>query len=103
MQLKKTFQNDEKEKCKMVKGNFSVLSGNFRMCHNRIVLSLQFRKLQRKIHESTQEWMGNLQTKQQNVITHKYDKALTEQFIHKLADEGVISEILREVLALWKT
>ena len=53
LKLINTFTN---EKCKMAKGLFSVLSDNFRLCHNRIGQSFQFR-----IHnESAQEWMGRL-------------------------------------------
>ena len=47
----------------MMKGLFLILSDIFKLHHNRIVLSLQFRKPERKSHESAQESMGKLWTK----------------------------------------
>ena len=44
--------------------------------------------------------MGKLQTKAMECDYTEYDRALTEQLIHDLGDEGMISEILREVSAL---
>ena len=41
-----------------------------------------------------------MQTKAADCEYNKYDRRLTEQFIHGLDDEGMISEILREVSAL---
>ena len=52
LQLIKTFMNEEKGNCKMAKRLFLVLSNKFRPHHNILVLSLQFRKLQKKSHES---------------------------------------------------
>ena len=62
LQLIRIFTNEEKEKCKIVKGLFLVLSDKFRLYHNRIELALQFKKTE-KSNESTQEWMGRLCTK----------------------------------------
>ena len=47
--------------------------------------------------------MGTLQTKTTNCDYNKYDRQITEQFIHGLDDEGMINKILREVLALADT
>ena len=44
--------------------------------------------------------MGRLQTKAAPCDFNECDKRLTEQFIHGLDDEGMISEILRELSAL---
>ena len=44
--------------------------------------------------------MGRLQTKAVDNDYIECDRRLTEQFIHRLDDKGMISEILREVSML---
>ena len=41
--------------------------------------------------------LASCKQRQQTVAYNKYDRRPTEQFIHGLDDEGMISEILREV------
>ena len=48
-----TFTQEEKEKCKTIKGLFSVLS-------NRFKVSFQYQKLHRERNNSAQEWMDRL-------------------------------------------
>ena len=98
-------QNEKSTQVCRRKGNiqdcrrlFSVLSQ--KSCHNRIMLSLQYCKLKRKSQESGKEWMGKLQTKAADYDYNKHNSKLTEQFIHGLDDEGIISEILREIAAV---
>ena len=44
--------------------------------------------------------MGRLQRKVKECEYKKYDRLVIEQFINWLGDEGMISEVLREVLTL---
>ena len=64
------------------------------------MVSLQYLKLKRKSHEPTVEGMGRLQTDVEGCDYKVYDGRLTEHFIFGLDDEGMISEILREVSAV---
>ena len=43
--LIQTFTQEEKEKCKMTKALFLVLSSKFKPCHNQIIISLQYQKM----------------------------------------------------------
>ena len=47
-----TFIQEEKEKSKTTKGLFRVLNKRSKMCHNHIILALQYQKQHRKSHES---------------------------------------------------
>ena len=69
-------------------------------CHNHIIISLQYQKLQRKSNESSHEWKGRLQTKAADCEYKEYCRLLTEQFIGALNDEGMTDEIVREVATL---
>ena len=40
--------------------------------------------------------MGRLQTREADCENNEYDRRLNEQFIHRLDDEGIVGEILRE-------
>ena len=55
-------------------------------------------KLHRKSIESSQEWMGRLQTKAAECEYKEYHRLLTEQFKDGLNDEGTIDESLKEVV-----
>ena len=70
----------------MVKGLFSICSNKSKLHHNRIVLSLQFRKLKRRNYESVQEWMSKMWTKAVECDHKEYGRAVTKQFIHELGD-----------------
>ena len=41
--------------------------------------------------------MQRLQTREEDCDYNEYDRRLTEQFIHELDNEGVISEIPRSI------
>ena len=100
LQLIKTCTNEEKEKCKTAKGLFSIISHRSKPFHYRIMLLLHHCKWKRKSHESAQEWMVRLWTKTTDCNYNEYDRRLARLFIHGLDDEGLISKLLREVLAL---
>ena len=53
LQLKKTFINAEKETCKTGRGLIFTLSEKFKLCHNLIVLSLQYCKLKERVMSCT--------------------------------------------------
>ena len=59
-----TFTQVENEKCKTTKVLFSVLSNIFKLCHNQIIISLQYWRLHRKSNESSLESMDRLWTKE---------------------------------------
>ena len=66
-----TLNNEEKEKCKTSSGLFEVLSDKFKPEHNKMILSLQYCKLEREQYENVEEWLGYLKNGQENVITKK--------------------------------
>ena len=80
LQLIKTFTKKGKEKCKMPKGLFPVLSHKLKPCHNKIVLLLQYLKLKRKSHKSNQEWMGRLCTKAAEYDYKKHNRKLRTSY-----------------------
>ena len=79
--VREGLQLNEKEKGKMAEGFLAMLSHKFKLPCSRIVLSLQYLKLNRKNHESAQTWMDRLQTKAAECDNSKYVPRLTEQFI----------------------
>ena len=87
-QIRKTFMNEDRDKCKTVKGLILTLSNRFKPHQNKMMLSLQYQKLKRKSHESTQEQIGKLQAKAVECDYKEYDRELIG-----LDDEGMISEI----------
>ena len=54
-------------------------------------------KLCRKYRESTQEWIGRLQTKIAECLYRGSDSLLKEKFIGGLSDDDMTDKILREV------
>ena len=62
--------NSEKEICRTAEELFSMLGEKFKPQKNKTILSLQYCKLKRKGHESTQEWIGRLCTRQQTISTN---------------------------------
>ena len=43
--------------------DLNILNEEFRLQYNETILSLQYFKLSREEHESTEEWMGQLRIK----------------------------------------
>ena len=91
LQLMKTFTY-QKDKCRATRDLFSVLSKNFKPQHNRIIISLQCYMLHRKSNESTKEWMGRLQRKEEEYEYEEYNRLLKEQMIGGVNDEGIKDE-----------
>ena len=81
-------------KYRTTKGLFSFLSNKFKLQHNRFVMSLQYHKSHRECNASAKEWMGRQWTKAAECEYKEYYRLLTEQFIGRLNDEGMIDEIL---------
>ena len=100
LKLIKTFTNEKKEKCRTTKGLFSVFSNKFKSWKNKIVISLQYHELHRKSNESDQEWMGRLWTRAAECEYKEYDRLLIKQFRGGLNDEGMLDEIIRDVVTL---
>ena len=80
--------NAEKEACKSATGLFNVLKGKLRPQHNKMILSIQYCKLQRKKNESIQEVMGRFHIKAAKCNHKVHDRQLKEQFINGRHDEG---------------
>ena len=74
-----------------------MLSNKFKTHHNGIVLALQYLKLKRKSHESTQEWMARLQTKAVEFDYSEHHRRLNKQFLHGIDGDVMLCEILSEV------
>ena len=92
LQLNQMFTQEEKEKCTTAKDLLAMLCSNFKLRCNRIVLLLQYGRLQRKNNESAQKWMGRLRTPATECQYKEYDRLLVAQFISGLNDSGIISE-----------
>ena len=87
----------EKEACNMLEGLFYILATKFKPQYNKMVKSLQFRKLYRLENESADEWMGRLHVVAAECNYRELDRQLKEQFIHGLNDKCMLDEIIREL------
>ena len=94
----KNIHLEQREECRTAKGLSSVLGNKFKPQHNKIIISLWYCKLHRKSNESSQEWIGRLQTKAAECVYNEYDRLLREQFIGGFNDKDMIEENLREVV-----
>ena len=79
---------------------FAVSCSKVKPQNNRIIISPQYFKLNRKNNESAQEWMGRPRTKAAECQYNDYDRLLTEQLISRLEGDGMIDEIHKEVATL---
>ena len=59
---------------------------------------MQYQKLQRKLNECAEEWIGRVRYKATvSKYCTKYDWKLKEQFIHGISNETTMNEIIREL------
>ena len=90
---------NEKEACNMLEGLLDMLATKFKPQYNKMLKSLQFRKLYRLEKESTDKWMGRLHVEVAECNYREVDRQLKEQFIHGLNDKCMLDEIIRELTA----
>ena len=59
--------------------------------------SLQFHKLGRHMNENAEEWVGRVRLTVVECNYKEIDWQLKEQFIHRLNDNDMLAEIIREI------
>ena len=85
----------EQERCNTMEGLFTILN-KFKLQYNETMKSLQFCKLVRHPNENADEWMGRLRLVAVEYSYAEIDSQLKEQFIHRLNDNDILVEIIRE-------
>ena len=71
--------------------------------YNRTTLSPQYCKLVKNIDVTAKEWMGHFRIKTTDCKYQEDDRRFKEQFINGMNDKTVISEIIKEFVAIKNT
>ena len=81
----------------MLEGLFDMLATKFKLQYNKMVKTLQFRKLYRLDNENIDEWMGRLHMAAMECNYTELDQQLKEKFIHGLNDKSMLDKIIKEL------
>ena len=87
----------EKQACDTLQGLMDTLAEKFRPQYNKMIKSLQFRKLCRSVGENAEEWMGRLCVAVVECNYKAIDYQLNEQFMHDLNNKTMLDEVIREL------
>ena len=87
----------EKERCNTMKGIFTAFNNKFKPQFNETIKPLQFHKLSRQTKENTEEWMGRLRLAAVECKYREVDRQLKDHFIHRLNDNDMLTEIIKEL------
>ena len=87
----------ERERCNTMDGLLTTFNNKFKPQFNATIKSLQFFKLSRQAKENAEEWMGRLRLEVVECNYREVDRQLKEQFIDRLNNNDMFTEIIREL------
>ena len=76
---------------------FEKVSDRFKPQHDKMILSFQYHRLRRQQSENAKECIGHLRIKANECAYEGKDRTLNEQFINGINDDGMMTEIVREL------
>ena len=85
-----------------MEGLFTTLDNKFKPQYNETIKSLQSCKLVGQPNEDAEEWMSRLRLAALECNYKETDRQLKEKFIHRLNDNDIMVEIIRELTKLKK-
>ena len=97
LQFTESLMQTEGERCNTMEGLVTTFKNKCKLHFNETIKSLQFNKLPRQAKESTEEWVGRLRLAVVECNYREEDRQLKEQFIHRLNDNDMVKEIIREL------